>query len=45
VRRSVVVVCNILLKLRSFVLRNKSDLKKRGKTLKEVKICALIRVR
>jgi hypothetical protein len=45
VHRSVVVVHNILLDLRSSVLRKKPDLKKRGKILKEVKLCALIRVR
>jgi hypothetical protein len=42
VHRSVVVVHSILLELRSFVLRKKPDLKKRGKILKEVKLCALI---
>jgi hypothetical protein len=45
VRRFVVVVRNTLLDLQSFVLREKFDLKKRGNILKEVKICALIRVR
>jgi hypothetical protein len=43
--RFVVEVCSTLLDLRSSVLRKKSDLKKRGKILKEVKLCALIRVR
>jgi hypothetical protein len=43
--RSVVVVRSTLLDLRSSVLRKKPDLKKRGKILKEVKLCALIRVR
>jgi hypothetical protein len=43
--RSVAKVCNTLLDLRSFVLRSKSDLKKRGKILKEVKLCALTRER
>jgi hypothetical protein len=42
VHRSVVVVCNILLNLRSSVLRKKLDLKKRGKILK---LCALVKVR
>jgi hypothetical protein len=40
--RSVVVVRSILLDLRSSVLREKSDLKKRGKILN---LCALIKVR
>jgi hypothetical protein len=42
VRRSVAVVCSIILELRSSMLRRESDLKKRGKILK---ICALIKVR
>jgi hypothetical protein len=41
-RRYVVVECNILLDLRSSVLKEKSDLKKRGKILK---LCALEKVR
>jgi hypothetical protein len=45
VRRSAVEVRNTLLDLRRSVLRKKSDMKKRGKILKEVKHCALIRVR
>jgi hypothetical protein len=40
--RSVVVVRNILLDLRIFVLREKPDLKKRGKILN---LCALVKVR
>jgi hypothetical protein len=40
--RSVAEVRNILLDLRSFVLRKKHDLKKRGKILN---LCALVRVR
>jgi hypothetical protein len=44
-RRSAAEVRSTLLNLRSSVLRNKSDLKKRGKILKEVKLCVLIRVR
>jgi hypothetical protein len=39
------VVRSTLLELRIFVLREKSDLNKRGKILKEVKLYALIRVR
>jgi hypothetical protein len=42
VHRSVVVAHNILLDLQSSVLRKKIDLKKRGKILKEVKLCAWI---
>jgi hypothetical protein len=42
VRKSVDVVRSILLDLRSSMLREKSDLKKRGKILK---LCALIKVR
>jgi hypothetical protein len=38
-------VCNTLLDLRRFVLRKKFYLKKIGKILKEVKLCALTRVR
>jgi hypothetical protein len=45
VHRSVAEVHNTLLDLRSSVLRKKSDLKKRGKILKEVKLCALTRER
>jgi hypothetical protein len=45
VRRSSTKVRSTLLELRSSVLRKKSDLKKRGKILKEVNLCALIRVR
>jgi hypothetical protein len=45
VHSSVVVMHSILLDLRSSVLRKKPDMKKRGKVLKEVKLCALIRVR
>jgi hypothetical protein len=45
VRRYAVEVCSTLLDLRSFVLRKKSDMKKRGKILKEVYLCAFIRVR
>jgi hypothetical protein len=45
VHRSPSKVCNILLDLRRFVLKEKSDMNKRGKILKEVNLCALIRVR
>jgi hypothetical protein len=41
VHRSIVVACNIILDLRSSVLRKKPDMKKRGKILK---ICVLIKV-
>jgi hypothetical protein len=41
--RSIVEVSSTLLDLQSFVLREKSNLKKRGKILKEVNLCALIR--
>jgi hypothetical protein len=44
VRRYVVVVRSILLDFRRAVLRKKPNLKKRGKILKEVNLCALIRV-
>jgi hypothetical protein len=44
-RISVAVVRNFLLDLRRSVLRKKPNLKKRGKILKEVKLCGLIRVR
>jgi hypothetical protein len=42
VHRYVVVVCNILLDLRSSVLRKKPDLKEGGKILN---LCALVKVR
>jgi hypothetical protein len=42
VRRFVAVVHNILLDLRRSVLREKLDLKKRGKILK---LCAMVKVR
>jgi hypothetical protein len=45
VRRFVVVERNILLDSQSSVLREEYDLKKRGKILKEINLCALIRVR
>jgi hypothetical protein len=45
VRRFFVEVHNTLLDLRSSVLRKKFDLKKRGKILKEVNLCSLVRVR
>jgi hypothetical protein len=43
--RFVAEVRSTLLDLWSFVLRNKSNLKKKGKILKEVNLCSLIRVR
>jgi hypothetical protein len=45
VHRYVAEVRSTLLDLRRSVLRNKSDLKKICKIFKEVKLCALIRVR
>jgi hypothetical protein len=45
VHRSFVEVHNNLLDLRSSVVRKKYDMKKRGKILKEVNICALTRER